>query len=235
MHKVALIAIAGLAVSAVSLGAAIAVGASHGGGMPGFSDAAPCEKTGATADTRRFDWDGGDAVAISAAARVHYTPGSGNVLIVKGDPELVAAVTVRDGHIDTSCRPHWRGRMLDITLPGRQFRAFDIGGLTEMDLNNLSQDRLDLNLAGKSDITATGRVGVLKIQAAGKSDARMKDLSVGSLSLTIMGKSDIETSPRDDANITIMGRGDIKLYSEPKHISTTIMGSGDIQHLAKNS
>jgi hypothetical protein len=235
MHKVALIAIAGLAVSAVSLGAAIAVGASHGGGMPGFSDNAPCAKTGATADTRRFTWDGDDAVSISAAARVHYTRGVGNAVIVKGDPDLVAAITVRDGRIDTSCRPNWHGRMLDITLPGREFRAFDIGGLTELDLNNLSQGRLDLNLAGKSDITASGRVDTLKIQAAGKSDARMKDLCVGSLSLTVMGKSDIETSPHDDASITIMGRGDIKLYSEPRHISTTIMGSGDIQHLGKNS
>jgi hypothetical protein len=235
MHKVAIIAISGLAISAVSLGAAIAVGASHGGGGMTFGDNVACEGTGGAATTRQFAWDGDDAVSISAAARVHYTPGSGNAVIVKGDPELVGAVRVSGGRIEMSCRPHWHGRMLDITLPGRQFRAFDIGGLTELDLNHLSQDRLDLNLAGKSDITATGTVGTLKIQAAGKSEAHMKDLSVGKLSLTIMGKTDIETSPHDDASITIMGRGDIKLYSEPKNISTTIMGSGDIQHLARKS
>lgn len=235
MNKVALIAIAGFGISAVSLGAAIALGAGNTG-IPGFKDTVACPSGVGSADTsRQLPWDGSDRISISAAARVHYAPGAGNMVIVKGPADLVAALTLSDGRIEMSCRPHWHHRMLDITLPGRSFRAFDIDGMIEADLTNLSQDKLDINVAGKTDITASGKVGALTIQAAGNTDSHMKDLNVGKLSLTLMGKSDIETSPQDDASITIMGKSDIKLYSEPKHISTTIMGQGDIQHLAKNS
>lgn len=233
MHKLAIIAISGFAVSAVSLGAAIAVGAGNRG-ISGFDDVA-CPASNATATTRQFTWDGGDRVSISVPAKVHYKPGASNTLIAKGDPELLAQLTVKNGTIDMACKVRWRHRTLDITLPGREFRAYDIAGLTEIELTDLSQENLDVNVAGKSDITATGKVGNLKIQAVGNSDAHMKDLTVGRLSLTIMGKSEIQASPQENASITIMGRGDVDLYSEPKTISTTIMGSGNIRHLAKNS
>lgn len=232
MHKLVIIAIAGLGVSAVSLGAAIAVGG-HGR-IPDFGRDA-CPDISATADTREFRWDGGDSIAISVPARVHYAPGSGQMVIAKGDPQLLANLTVHDGRIDIPCHVHWHRRMLDITLPGRAFRAYDLEGLAELDLQKLAQDRLEINIEGKTDVTANGKVGELQVTVAGKGDAHLKDLMADRVSLDIMGHGNVETSPLDNADIKIMGRGDVKLYTEPKHISTLVLGSGNIQHLAKNS
>jgi hypothetical protein len=232
MHKLAIIAVAGCAISAVSLGAAIAVGGR--GGLPGF-DHVDCPDTGATADRREINWDGGDSVAISVPATVHYAPGAGQTVIAKGDPQLLANLSVHNGRIDMPCQVHWHHRMLDITLPGRTFRAYDLEGLSELDLKNLSQDRLKISIEGKAGVTANGKVGDLEITVTGKGETHLKDLAAQRLSLNITGHGTVETSPQDDASITIIGRGDVKLYNEPRHISTTIMGSGNIQHLAKQS
>ena len=70
---------------------------------------------------------------------------------------------------------------------------------------------------------------------AGRGDARLKDLTVKKLKLDIAGRGDVEASPIDDADIDIAGSGTVKLYTEPKHLDTSIMGSGNIEHLAGKS
>lgn len=52
--------------------------------------------------------------------------------------------------------------------------------------------------------------------------------------ITIMGHGKADISPRDEAEITVMGEGTVNLLTEPKSVNTHIMGSGRIIHAAKD-
>ena len=108
MHKLGIIAICGLAVSAVSLGVAANIGA-HGGGTMNwswFDDLGDCKTNHATATSRSLDWNDGDEVDVSVPVNLHYKPGQGTQLQISGDPELVSHVKIEDGDIKLDCNRH---------------------------------------------------------------------------------------------------------------------------------
>lgn len=235
MNKLGIIAATGLGVALVCAVAAASLGVGDIGDdldFAWFGDPV-CADTGATAASRSLAWEGSDTVTIEVPANVHYRPGSGQMLEVQGDPMVLSHLRVKEGHIDLDCHlRRWHNRRVDITLPGRQFQRYNVAGLADMDLRDLDQDRLKISIAGKATVTATGKVNDLKLEIAGKGDAHLKDLAVQKLNLDIAGRGDVETSPTEEADISIAGSGDVALYTEPRHISTSIMGSGHIRHLA---
>lgn len=236
MQKLAIIASVGLGVAAFCV-VGVAVMGAHGLGgelSDAWHDRESCGISGATAQSRSLAWDGDDAVTIKVPSIVHYRRDAGPRLEVTGDPMLLSHLEVKNGRIALDCNLHnWEGKRLDITLPGREINDYTIAGLTDLDLQKVDQDRLDITVAGKGKITGDGKVGDLKIEILGRTDAYLRDLIASRVRLRIMGRGDVETSPIDDADITIMGRGDVSLYTEPKHLDTSIMGKGDIKHLAR--
>jgi len=239
MNKLAIVAMTGIAISAICLGAAAAIGArEHAGSFDFtmFDDTPDCKPGNATATTRSFPWDGGDKVTIEVPVNLHYKPGTGTTLEAKGDPQMLANLSVKGGTIEMNCRgARWHHQRLDITMPGREFKEYHIAGVADLDLQQLNQESLKIEIAGSGDINATGKVDTLKLEIAGRGDAHMKDLAVNKLNLDIAGRGEVETSPQESADIDIAGSGNVKLYTEPKHINTSIMGRGDVEHLAGKS
>ncbi|HVW74505.1 MAG TPA: DUF2807 domain-containing protein [Rhizomicrobium sp.] len=217
MNKLGIIAITGLAISAISMGVAATIGAQGGGSMnwSWFDDLGDCKVNHATATSRSFDWKGDDEVDVTVPVNLHYKPGQGTQVQVSGDPELVSHVTVDDGDIKLDCGRHnWHHQRLDVTLPGnRTFREIDLKGAGSIDLAEINQPELEIGLAGKSEVHA-------------------KDLIAQKVEINIAGHGEIETSPVDSVDISIAGHGKVKLYSEPKHVNTSILGHGEVEHLA---
>ena len=238
MHKLAIIAITGLAVSAVSMGIAATVGARDGSSfnMSWFDDdLANCKINHATAASRTFDWKGGDEADVSLPVNLHYKGGEGTQVQVTGDPELVSHVQVSDdGDIKLDCGHHnWHEQRLDVTLPGnRIFREIDLKGTGSVTLENINQPELEIGMAGKGDVTTSGKTDSFTVSLAGKGDVHAKDLIAQKVEINIAGHGDIETSPIDSADISIAGHGVVKLFTEPKHVETSILGHGDVEHMA---
>lgn len=242
MQKLAIIASVGLGVAALCVVGVAVMGARGLGGewsdlrdlSGSWHDRDTCRTSDDAAQSRSLSWDGGDAVTIKVPSVVHYRRDAGPRLEVTGDPMLLSHLELRDGRITLNCRLHnWQGKRLDITLPGREINDYTIAGLTDLDLQKVNQDRLDITVAGKGKVTGDGKVGDLKIEILGRTDAYLRDLIASRVRLRIMGRGDVETSPIEDADITIMGRGDVSLYTEPAHLDTSIMGKGNIKHLAR--
>ena len=165
---------------------------------------------------------------------LHYKAGQGTQVIMTGDPELLSHVSIHDGDIRMDCSiHHWHNQRLDVTLPGnRTFREIDIKGVGGVDLQDINQPELEIGMAGKSDVTVTGKTDKFTVSLAGRGDIHAKDLIARTVEVNIAGHGDVETSPQDSADISIAGHGDVKLFSEPKHIDTSILGSGNVEHLA---
>ena len=236
--KLGLIAIVALAIGAICVAAVFHFGGralhEQGFNIAWTDDCGPLKGGSASRD---FPWNGGDTVDIDLAGNVHYRAGSGTQVRVTGDPALLDHVRVDGGHVRLNCNLHtlWGHDRLDVTLPGRTFRAFTLAGSGTVTLENIDQPDLRLTLMGAGDFQASGRTEHLSTQIMGAGDVRLGALVAQHANVTIMGSGDTEIAPVEDAHVTIMGSGDVTLRSEPKSLHTMIMGSGSIVHAASVS
>jgi hypothetical protein len=238
VQKLALIAVAGLAVSAVCMGAAAAIGgADLDDGLDGlFGGGDRCEQVaGATATSRDMDWDGSDHAGLAIPVTANYTPGSDDKLHATGDAQVLAHLRIRDGMVEMDCRG-WHSRMENVvvTLPGREFRKFMLAGTGKMNLDHLNQANLKIQVAGVATVKANGKVDDLGIEMAGVSKADFSQVTGARADVKMAGVSEAEIAPSEAADIKIAGPSTINLYSNPKELNTEIAGPGRLRKLAPN-
>ena len=63
---------------------------------------------------------------------------------------------------------------------------------------------------------------------AGSGDAKLADLAMKRIDLTIAGSGGVEAAPKEEAEISIAGSGDVHLLSRPTHLTSHVIGSGRI-------
>lgn len=238
VHKLAIVAVIGLTASAVCMGAAAAIGGNEfGKGFDGldlsmFGDRPRCERIdGASATSRTIAWDDNDHVSLSVGGHATYAPGSDNQVHVSGDPQAVAHLRVRDGHIEMDCNGGHLSRDLEITLPGREFKKFSIAGSGNLVLQNLNQEKLKLSIAGSGNIKADGKVERTEVHIAGSGDIDTAHVESQRTEVHIAGSGNTDIAPTDEAEIHIAGSGDVNLHSNPKKLETHIAGSGRIHNI----
>jgi hypothetical protein len=240
VHKLAIVAIVGITVSAVCLGAGGALEGkdfgrdfSNGGLFPFFDGDRPrCENGGGYPIDRTLDWDGSDHASISIPGRATYAPGNDDKLHVSGNPVLVPHVRVRDGRVELDCR-NWHDSRNDlaITLPGREFKKFSIAGSGSLVLNSVNQDRVKLAIAGSGSIKADGKVENAELHIAGSGDINIGQVKAAVVSVHIAGSGNTDIAPTEEADIHIAGSGDVNLHTNPKKLETHIAGSGRIHNI----
>ena len=236
-HKLVLIAVTGLAASAACMGAAAAIGGKDfANGFDGFSlfDGRPrCEVVaGATATSRDLDWDGSDHLGLAVNGHASYAPGSDSKLHVSGDPQILAHLRVRDGNIEMNCRG-WRNRTkeLTMTLPGREFRKFEIAGSGNLILDKLDQSRMEIEIAGSGSVKANGKIDDLKIEVAGSGKADLDQMIARETKLEIAGSGSIQANGKiDKLKMEIAGSGDADFDRlATRRAEVGIAGSGTVR------
>jgi hypothetical protein len=237
VHKLAIVAVIGLAASAVCMGAAAAIGGNEfGKGLENldlsFDDRPRCENGGGYPTSRTLDWDGSDHAGIAIPGRATYAPGNDDKLHVSGNPILVPHVRVRDGRVELDCR-NWHDSRNDlaITLPGRAFKKFSIAGSGNLELQNLNQERLKLSIAGSGNIKADGKVEHIETHIAGSGDIDAAHVESRIAEVHIAGSGNTDIAPTEEADIHVAGSGDVNLHSNPKKLETHIAGSGRIHNV----
>lgn len=233
MKHLALIALGGLTLSAMALGAAAAIADKDDKhlDLDFFSDRPACnfDLAGHNA-SRSIAWDGSDGVSIAVPADAKYQRGSGDAVTVSGDANLIQHVRVQGGRIEMDCRSWHHDGRLAINLPGRTFTKFGVAGSGSMNLNGIDQPDVKLAIAGSGDVTATGKAARLDASIAGSGKMHLGQLAAGDVNLHIAGSGDSEVAPSGDLSVRIAGSGKVHLLSEPRHMETKIAGSGEIFH-----
>lgn len=239
VHKLAIIAFTGLIGSAVCIGAAAAIGGrDFRDGLDVasfFNDAQRCKAVpGAVATSRTLKWDGSDHVGLSLRGHARYRPGSDDQVHVTGDPQVLAHLEVDQGDIQMDCRG-WgrRTRDLEITLPGRTFKRFEIAGTGRLTLDALDQEDLKVEMAGVAKVEANGKVEELEIEMAGIGHADFTHVTGRKARVEIAGVGKADIAPRDEARIEIAGPGEVRLHSNPR-VESEIAGPGRIRNVGSD-
>jgi hypothetical protein len=184
--------------------------------------------TGASHSERHLAWQDGDEIDLALPGTVHYRGGEGSDIVVRGAPELIAHVETRRGRLTLNCRSSRDPRSFEVTLPGRAFRRIGIAGSGKLVMENVNQPELALSIAGSGSVRAQGAVERATVKVAGSGQARLADLAVKQLTVDVAGSGKVEANPKDSADITISGSGDVKLLNRPADLRSKVAGSGRI-------
>lgn len=238
--KLAVIAVSSFALSALCLGGAYALGGHDIANSDfnfAFGDLPPCGplSSNAAPASRTLPWTDGDSrAAVAVPANADWQSGSGDALVVKGDPAIISHIRIRDGVVALDCQTRFfhdaNFSRIDVTLPGRNFHSFALMGSGALHLAGVNQPDVKIALMGSGDIDASGKTGRLDAKIAGSGSMRLGDLAAQNAAIRIAGSGDIEAAPQDSLDANIAGSGDIDLKNEPKKIETAIHGSGHIRH-----
>ncbi len=231
----------GIAISAVCLGIAVALGGAELANLDFIHFGSNLKRCGAdtgpapTEDRREFAWHGGNEVNVDVPATVHYRPGTGMSVIASGPPDLVKHLRVSDSDIRFDCRGMGSDRMLDIVLPGRPLQEFTINGTGRLMLDDLDQKRLEVSIHGNADVRAAGKAEALELSIAGSGKADLGGLAVDRAEVNIAGSGEASVAPKERAEINIAGSGLIRFITQPKKLETHIVGSGRIVNAPENA
>jgi hypothetical protein len=185
-----------------------------------------------TADRVEWAWDGGDRAGIAVPATVHYQAGGQPRVIVRGPADLLKRVRYDHGELGlerTLFDWNTGDEKLDVTLTGMTLHKVGLAGRVDLDMGEIHQDRLDLSIAGRGTVAASGSADDLSVRISGSGDYQLGKLAAKSLEVRIAGSGQVAAASADHARVSISGSGDVHFASAmPKDISTSITGSGSV-------
>jgi hypothetical protein len=194
-----------------------------------FADFVGDKPLASTDGTREWVWTG-DSFKDEVATNVHYLPDAKGPprIILRGPDDELDKIVFHNGELAKRRGMGWgHFDRVDVTLTGAVVRHFSFAGSAQLLLGAVSQDVLDVNVAGSGtlDAEAPGHVDELTLNIAGHGDDHLGKLIVQNAHIHIAGRGDIEIAPIEEAEIDIMGSGAIKLMTKPKSLSTHVMGA----------
>jgi len=97
-----------------------------------------------------------------------------------------------------------------------------------VDLGHVDRRKLAVTVAASGSIKAEGRVDELTVHAMASGQVQFGRLMVRKAVVELAGSGDVTIAPSQEAQITILGSGNVHLTTSPAKITRTIVGSGRI-------
>ncbi len=137
---------------------------------------------------------------------------------------------VRDGTLFVSYDgPGIRNGRLLIEVAAPSIDAIAITGASDVRVDGLAAEALDIRVSGAGDIAAAGRVGRLALDISGAGDADLAELAAGEARVELSGAGDADVRAADRLDAEVSGAGDLAYRGDPR-VRRTVSGSGEIEH-----
>jgi hypothetical protein len=107
-------------------------------------------------------------------------------------------------------------------------RSLLVDGASDVNLQGISSDSLEISLDGTGDIVAKGKVKKLTINIDGAGDVNTKALQADNVSIDVDGTADVKVTANKALDVTIDGVSDVTYYGHPASINKTIDGVGEV-------
>lgn len=238
-RSLAVVGVAGLAISVVCLALAKVVSPDQGYSYP-FSSQRNCDRDWRGSDhgdapveapgknvTRDFRWNGGRRLDICIPGTVYFTPGPPWRVSVTGPEASVNSLRIDDGviYFDGPFR-YPRSSSLEVHITGPSLQSFGLRGSGTLMLDGILQKNLDIDLFGSGSVHGRGTVGTLDLRIFGSGNADLAKLAARDVDITLFGSGNADIAPTGDVDVLTFGSGDARLHKRPRHVSTTSFGSG---------
>ena len=119
------------------------------------------------------------------------------------------------------------GNIVINRVQGENFEG-NIGGSGNLDVRSLQIDKASFNIGGSGNIAAAGTAKTLDVSIGGSGKLRVAPLTAQIATITVAGSGDIQATVTNDADITIVGVGNVTIGGGAK-CKVTKMGSGTVR------
>ena len=177
---------------------------------------------------RRLPWTGDDTISLALSVPVRLVPGTGNDVVLRGSPETIAHLEFKGGRLRADCRNLPDRQPITVALPSRALQKVRLSGSATVTIDQLDQPALALTVSGSGHVQASGTVERMTVTIRGSGDIQLADVAMKRLTTKIAGSGNLEAAPKEEADITIAGSGNVRLLSRPVSLNTKIAGSGRI-------
>ena len=172
-----------------------------------------------------------DAVETRIGSDMEIRRGDQPTLSITADDNLLPIITteVRNGTLVVSSEERYSTRnrvRLVIEVP--VISRVDIKGSSDVRLESVTDEKLEIGIAGSGDVEAVGEVRSLDVRISGSGDLKLKQLQSQDCQIRINGSGDAELFVVDSLDARIAGSGDIAYYGNPAHVQAKVSGSGTI-------
>jgi Putative auto-transporter adhesin, head GIN domain len=138
---------------------------------------------------------------------------------------------VRDGTLYVSYDgPSIREGRLLVEVAAPSVDGIAITGASDVRVEGLAADALDLRVSGAGDIAASGRVQRLTVDISGAGDADLAALAAADARVELSGSGDAEVRATDRLDADVSGAGDLAYRGAPS-VHEDVSGSGEIERI----
>ncbi|MCE7902492.1 MAG: DUF2807 domain-containing protein [Gammaproteobacteria bacterium PRO9] len=182
--------------------------------------------------TREFSWDGDNRAEIYIPGVVYYEPEPEWRVTVTGRESSVEHLRIEDGRIlfDRPYEPS-RTSPLEVRITGPSLERVGVNGSGKVILENVAQKELEIDVRGSGSVQGQGAVEKLELRILGSGNADLGELATEDTEISIYGSGNAEIAPTGDAEVLIVGSGEVRLRTRPRNLSTRVTGSGRIIQL----
>jgi Putative auto-transporter adhesin, head GIN domain len=113
-----------------------------------------------------------------------------------------------------------------ITLPS--LSRVKVEGAGQTIITGVASDRLDLSYMGAGQLTATGKVKYLRLNAKGVGEVDTKGLHAERVDVNFNGVGNVSVYATDTVNAVAKGMGSLAYYGKPKTVNKQVSGIGNV-------
>lgn len=181
--------------------------------------------------TRTLAWTGGNDLNVTFPADIRYVQSEGpGEVTVTGPQSIIDRVVVRDGAVRLDgFSQHWWPHKMQVVVKAPAVNHFELAGANALEIQNYRQDKLQLDISGAAEVTATGEADEVRLDISGTGDVDLSGVKAKSARVSISGAGGATIAPTEAASLSISGMGDVKLLTHPKKLETSISGAGRIR------
>lgn len=182
--------------------------------------------------TEKRKLNGFSKLSISAAVDIEYFASENYSLELTADDNIVPIITstiVGDTLIIDTNQSYSTQSKLRASIYGPStLKGVKTDGSSDVNLQGIASDMLEINLEGSSDFTVQGKVQNLHIKTSGRSEINAKELLATNVTINTKGNTDAIVTVNKNLDIVLNGISDITYYGHPESITKTIDGIGNV-------
>jgi hypothetical protein len=175
--------------------------------------------------TRELAWEGGESLVVDVPAHVRLVQAEGpGKVIVTGARRSVDRFTSTGGVLRDE---RWHsGKPLQILVQAPKITHVSLKGSDKLVIEAFDQPELRIEMLGRSEVTASGKVGKLDLQLQGSGWADLSGLIAGDAEVSVSGSRHALLAATGRARIS--GNGAVVLVTQPRQVELDLGESGRV-------
>lgn len=230
IKKLLIVAVSGVMLALISIGAAVAIGGPDLRGA--FRDGHfvwDSQRHAGPVVKKEFAFDASRPLEIALPLDMHFTRGNKVSMIVEGSKEAIDDLVYENGELKLR-GAHRRVGGIKVTITAPELPPLDISGPANIEIEDLRQSDFKLSMAGAGNVEASGKVDRLEVDASGAGNIDLTDLEATDAEIAIAGLGNADISASGKVEAAIAGAGNVTLHRKPRELDSDIAGLGNVEH-----